>query len=104
MRLAQVAGAGRRAAEAAAWLGAHLRVDVDARVHVFEVTIRALGEQPEGLSASMVASGCPSHHPVLIRWGAAPLLAQSWSAAWPHAGVTIQTGAQHACEPGRGGR
>ncbi|KAK9826109.1 hypothetical protein WJX81_004279 [Elliptochloris bilobata] len=38
-----VAGAGGRAAEAAAWLGSHLQLGVDARVHVFEVTIRALG-------------------------------------------------------------
>ena len=56
-----MAGAGERAAEAAAWLGAHLRMeDMDARVHVFEVTIRALGEQPAWASAILSACGCPS--------------------------------------------
>ncbi len=40
---AQLLGGEGELAGAVAWLEANLNVDVDARIHVFELTIRALG-------------------------------------------------------------
>lgn len=96
-----MAGAGERAAEAAAWLGMHLRVeDVDARVHVFEVTIRALGEQPAWPSAGVSAHGCPFKAISLWSMIAA---GYGWSAAVPHACAVLlaHAGALHAWSPVR---
>lgn len=42
----QLLGGERELRDAVAWLEANLRVDVDARIHVFELTIRALGALP----------------------------------------------------------
>ena len=47
----QVMGEGEALREAVAWLGANATFDVDARVHVFELTIRAVGSL---LSAHML--------------------------------------------------
>jgi ER degradation enhancer, mannosidase alpha-like 2 len=63
-------GGVERLRDAVAWLGASLSFDIDARVHVFELTIRALG----GLLSTHVllqrnASLVPGYDGSLLRLG-----------------------------------
>ena len=60
--LLQLMGGEQELAEAVRWLEGNLKLDVDARIHVFELTIRALGAPPAS------CRGALSHDPGLCAW------------------------------------